>query len=104
MKTLLQVSLLIAATIVTASVSAQRAEPAVKPESEASVEEKRPLATEHTQPPVLIIELPPPQPPEEEDLDPDTSSRTPPRLGSTVPFLNSGGAILPPTLQTALSK
>ena len=67
MKVLVQVSLLIMATMVTASVPAQRAEPAVKPESEASVEEQRPLATEQTQPPVLIIELPPPKPPQTQD-------------------------------------
>lgn len=64
MKTLVQVSLLIMAMIGTAPVPAQRAEPTVKPESEASVDEQRSLATEQPQPPVLIIELPPPKPPE----------------------------------------
>ena len=42
MKTPIQVSLLIAAMAVTASVPAQRAEPAVKSESEASANEQRP--------------------------------------------------------------
>ena len=56
MRVLVQASLLVMAMIGTAPVPAQRAEPAVKPESEASVDEQRPLATEQTQPPVLIIE------------------------------------------------
>ena len=81
MKTPIQVSLLIAAMAVTASGSAQRAEPAVKPESEASVDEQRPLASEQTQPPVLIIELPPPRPPEEEDLDPRHLIPHPAKIG-----------------------
>ena len=70
MKTPIQVSLLIAAMAVTGFASAQRAEPAIKPESEASVDGQRPLATEQTQPPVLVIELPPPkssEPPQTQD-------------------------------------
>ena len=78
MKVLVQVSLLIMATMVTASVPAQRAEPAVKPESEASVDEQRPLATEQTQPPVLIIELPPPKPPEPPHTQDQGSQQTTP--------------------------
>ena len=39
------------------------------------------MATEQTQPPVLIIELPPPQPPEEEDLDPQHLIPHPAKIG-----------------------
>ena len=78
MKTPIQVSLLIAAMAVTASVPAQRAEPAVKSESEASANEQRPLATEQTQPPVLIIELPPPKSPEPPQTQDQGSQQTTP--------------------------
>ena len=78
MKTPIQVSLLIAAMAVTGFASAQRAEPAVKLESEASVDEQRPLATEQTQPPVLIIELPPPKPPEPPHTQDQGSQQTTP--------------------------
>ena len=78
MRVLVQVSLLIMATMVTAPVPAQRAEPAVKPESEASVDEQRPLATEQTQPPALIIELPPPKPPEPPQTQDQGSEQTTP--------------------------
>ena len=78
MKALVQVSLLITAMIGTAPVTAQRAEPAVKPESEASVNEQRPLAADQTQPPVLIIELPPPKSPEPPQTQDQGSQQTTP--------------------------
>ena len=78
MRVLVQASLLVMAMIGTAPVPAQRAEPAVKPESEASVDEQRPLATEQTQPPVLIIELPPPKSPEPPQTQDQGSQQTTP--------------------------